>query len=306
MPMPELGPRNNGPKSLYNSARDVLVKYINTMDNVGDLDYRILEPVLRKVTSPLQLKKLETNSPQLAGDDAELWRKFIARDFGADAVAKYVPSNPRSWSKVYDKHARDAAKSADAAKAALKSQFNDLRSQKAGMRSQLVAAATLPPLKRKVPWGGFGGGGGSSGGSGWGKSRDNWDTKAGSKTKNIVQRARREAKELSVFRGRNSKLAVPMHELKAGRVSRDMVAKVEKRQKMVDAVEKPPPMPEVLRDEEERENEAERRAREDRLRAAMGQERRVATGGMEGGPKVVRRGRQADPFFRPTKMARRA
>lgn len=47
-------------------------------------------------------KKLEENCPQLKGEDADLWKRFIQRDFGADAVDKYVPKNPQSWSKVYD------------------------------------------------------------------------------------------------------------------------------------------------------------------------------------------------------------
>jgi len=47
-------------------------------------------------------KKLEANSPQIAGEDEDLWKKFIARDFGVDAVDKWVPRNPASWSKVYD------------------------------------------------------------------------------------------------------------------------------------------------------------------------------------------------------------
>lgn len=47
-------------------------------------------------------KKLEANSPQIAGEDEELWKRFIIRDFGADAVDKWVPKNPTGWSKVYD------------------------------------------------------------------------------------------------------------------------------------------------------------------------------------------------------------
>ena len=42
---------------------------------------------------------------------------------------------------------------------------------------------------------GLGGGGG-----GWGASADSWNSKVGSKTKNIVQKAQREAKEIGVFR----------------------------------------------------------------------------------------------------------
>lgn len=69
---------------------------------MGDIEYRVVAPVLKKITSPLQLRNLEARSPQLAGDDAELWKKFIARDFGTDSVDKWVPKNPKNWSRIYD------------------------------------------------------------------------------------------------------------------------------------------------------------------------------------------------------------
>jgi hypothetical protein len=68
----------NGPLNLYTYARNVLVKYINCTSS--------------SIFCPLQI----------AGEDIELWKKFIARDFGIDAVDKFAPKNLKSWSKVYD------------------------------------------------------------------------------------------------------------------------------------------------------------------------------------------------------------
>ncbi|KAA8899636.1 RNA polymerase II transcription factor SIII subunit A-domain-containing protein [Sphaerosporella brunnea] len=192
----------NGPQSLYSCAKSVLIKYINTLEDVGDLEYRILEPVLKKVTSPHQLKKIEANSPQIAADDEELWKKFIQRDFGATAVEKWVPKNPSGWSKVYDKHRKEESKRHELAAEALSKEYQGLQSSKETGRTRLVSASSLPPVRKKQPWGG------SS--SGWGQSANSWNHQAGIKTKNIIQKAKREAKEMSRFRSENSKLARPM------------------------------------------------------------------------------------------------
>jgi hypothetical protein len=49
-----------------------------------------------------QQKTIEENCPQIAAEDEELWRKFIARDFGVDAVEKIQPKMPGGWARVYE------------------------------------------------------------------------------------------------------------------------------------------------------------------------------------------------------------
>lgn len=105
--------------------------------------------------------------------------------------------------------------------------------------------------------------------------------KAGSKTKNIIERARKEAKEVSLFQGRNSKLAVPMHALKSGKVSRDMEAKI-KRQEAPTQTEQRKRKAVVVEDDDDEGEEA--------------------AGGKPGLEKrVVRKRPAADPFMRPKK-----
>lgn len=94
--------------------------------------------------------------------------------------------------------------------------MTSLTSAKASARARIITnTAGLPPTQRK-----------KGDGSGWGRAADSWTTKAGSKTKNIVAKARREAKELSMFRGRNSRLAAPTHTLRHAEVSRNLKEKM--------------------------------------------------------------------------------
>ena len=46
-------------------------------------------------------RELEKRCPQIAGEDIEIWRKFIKRDILNWEKKLQEPSNPKSWSKVY-------------------------------------------------------------------------------------------------------------------------------------------------------------------------------------------------------------
>ncbi|KAF8250766.1 hypothetical protein K440DRAFT_131073 [Wilcoxina mikolae CBS 423.85] len=299
-------PNTDGPLTLYAYARNVLVKYINSIEDVGDMEYRILEPVLKKITSPHQLKKLEANSPQIAGEDVELWKKFIARDFGIDAVDKFSPKNPKSWSKVYDKHQKEATLAQERAAEALKAQFSSLNSAKEGGRTQVLDPSRLPPVRRSKPWGSSGGGGGSSGG--WGPA-NNWDAKVGSKTKNIIQKARREAKEIARRNGTrvpdkakqppavvSALMRQKIKTVEEIRSERDKIAEESRRGGRESGM-----MPgkrkieqrreEVEQDDDEAEEERRRKAGERRTFVAAGPKVKAA-------PEK----KAVDPFFRPKKV----
>jgi len=219
-----------------------------------------------------------------------LWKKFIARDFGMDAVDRYVPQNPKSWSKVYDKHQRSATIAATEAAERLKAQFSSHTQHKESARTRLVNPASLPPIRKSR----------GPGTSSWGQSANNWDAKVGSKTKNIIQRARREAAEISRFQGKNSKLGKPMKDLQAGGVSERMKERIrnsedikqERERTVIGIGEKR--KSEMLEDEDD--EEQIRRAEEFRRKA---NERRVpvVTGTARGKVQVERKA--ADPFFRP-------
>ncbi|PWW73347.1 hypothetical protein C7212DRAFT_360591 [Tuber magnatum] len=208
-------------KSLYLLTKNVLIKHVDSIDDIGDLDYALVRPVLLKITSPIQLKKLEANCPQIRGEDSEVWKLLIGKHFGQDALHKMELEEPKNWSKAYDKLQKAADAAAAAATETLRAQMTKMSSAKQQSRAKILTSTVgLPPAGRPRSFGG---------GGGWGGTGNNWTVKAGSKTKNIIDKARREAKELSVFRGRNSVLAAPTHTLKRQEVDRKMKEKLMKK-----------------------------------------------------------------------------
>ncbi|KAF3905928.1 Elongin-A [Orbilia brochopaga] len=77
------------------------------IDDVGNLPFFLVRPILSRIENPANLRTIEKNCPQIAGEDAELWIDYIRRDFGDQALEKYRPENPESWSKVYRKLKRE-------------------------------------------------------------------------------------------------------------------------------------------------------------------------------------------------------
>lgn len=164
-----------------------------------------------------------------------------------------------------------ADEAAAAATETLRAQMTKMSSAKQQSRAKILTSTVgLPPTGRPRSFGG---------GGGWGGTGNSWTVKAGSKTKNIIDKARREAKELSVFRGRNSVLAAPTHTLKRQEVDRKMREKLMK--KMGDAKGK-----EKEGDGEEEEAEASRRRNDNISNNKRGRDD-TAIGGDDRGPKRI-------------------
>ncbi|KAH9861791.1 hypothetical protein J1614_011544 [Plenodomus biglobosus] len=94
--------------SLYEMARQRLIKNIHLLDSVADLPFHFVEPVLRYVQNPDQLQLLEENCEQLKGETGDIWLRFIKRDIPNWETRKYEPRDPRNWSKAYRKLKKDA------------------------------------------------------------------------------------------------------------------------------------------------------------------------------------------------------
>ncbi|KAF8470716.1 hypothetical protein BDZ91DRAFT_653994 [Kalaharituber pfeilii] len=89
-----------GAPSLFQLCSKILIKYIDEVDDVGDMQYRTVKHIITKVTDPSKLKSIEHKCPQIAGECGDLWKKFIKRDFRADPE-KYLPKDETLWYKVY-------------------------------------------------------------------------------------------------------------------------------------------------------------------------------------------------------------
>lgn len=185
---------------------------------MGDFEYWKIRPVLSRVTSPEQLHRIELASPQIRGEDAELWRAFIQRDVPNWKLKNYVPKNPLKWYEVYMRYKKEYTREIERDKERLREALLGIKKEKETHVSKVVDAKYLPKVPRDprmlannagVPI--------------EGRKRamakpglSSLSFAGGSKTKmkdpaSVLTRARREAKEIS---SRN-KLGKPAHSLYA-------------------------------------------------------------------------------------------
>ncbi|KAK6358665.1 hypothetical protein TWF730_007988 [Orbilia blumenaviensis] len=101
--------------TLFELAKRVCIRHTNHINDVGELPYSVIRPVLIRVEDPDRLKEIEKNSPQLVPETDELWQSFIRRHLGEDVLDRLLnpvdyeeasggdPSITRAidWSTVY-------------------------------------------------------------------------------------------------------------------------------------------------------------------------------------------------------------
>lgn len=122
------------------------IRSLRGITDVADTPYELIKPVLRKIQNPDQLHEIETNSPQIADADAELWRAFIARDIPQWEDKIIEPKNPRSWWKVYRKLVRQEERAKEEQEAKLADAMRGLKSEREANRAQFVGKV-IPQAK---------------------------------------------------------------------------------------------------------------------------------------------------------------
>ncbi|KAH7378288.1 RNA polymerase II transcription factor SIII subunit A-domain-containing protein [Pyrenochaeta sp. MPI-SDFR-AT-0127] len=124
--------------SLFELARQRLIKNIDMLNDVGDIPFSFLEPVLRFIQNPDQLQELEENCTQLLGETGDIWLRFIKRDIPDWNKKPHEPRDPRNWSKVYRKLKKDMEKEKQADADALKQQMQALQKDRAQNKTLIV------------------------------------------------------------------------------------------------------------------------------------------------------------------------
>jgi len=141
--------------SLYKMACRAAIRNADSIDDLGDeITYEMALPILRRVQDPDQLMKIEQNSPQIADQTGELWRKFIERDIQRWKEKIIEPKNPASWSKVYRKLKKQDEAERLAAEEALKQALNARKAEKESHSANIVRAV-IPQGKKAASrsWG---------------------------------------------------------------------------------------------------------------------------------------------------------
>lgn len=124
--------------SLYELAQKTLIKHASSIVDVGDLPYRFVRPVLKRIEKPEQIKQLEDNCPQLLGETGELWFRFVQRDIPGWQTKKHKPRDEKNWSKVYAMLKREAERDRQAQEQALKDSLNALKAKREESTTTIV------------------------------------------------------------------------------------------------------------------------------------------------------------------------
>jgi elongin-A len=151
-------------QSLFELARQRLIKNIDLLNDIGDIPFSFLEPVLRNIQNPDQLQELEENCPQIQGETGEIWKKFIRRDIPDWEKKPHQPRDPRNWHKVYRKLKKDTEREKQEQEYALKEQMRALQKDRAQNKTLIVdSKAGYGARSNRVFGLGSGSGWGSSG-----------------------------------------------------------------------------------------------------------------------------------------------
>ena len=178
-------------KSLFELATSVCVKNIKQLDSIGDyLPYTAVSNILGKVESAVQLRQIELNSPQIEGETGELWLKLIERDFPLEVRSQsYKPQDPKKWYRVWEKYKKAHDRSIAEGENKLKEALAGLRQDKEKNTSKVVETKDLLNgglVRRRAR---------APGRQLFGRSP------AAPPTKNLLQKARREAQEIARIHG---------------------------------------------------------------------------------------------------------
>ncbi|KAJ8132052.1 hypothetical protein O1611_g1575 [Lasiodiplodia mahajangana] len=188
-------------KSLVDLCTAVCLRNIRDINDMGYAPYGVVRPILLKIDNAAQLRRIEINSPHLEGETVECWRRLIARDFPVLSERhNYVPTNPKSWHKIYSKYRHLDRTAKREAEEKLKNAFKEIKKEKDDNVSQVINydSRKLPRLPRDVkPQVGI-----RRKGSRMGPDLSELRFTGGSRTKtntpkSLLKRAIREAKEIS-------------------------------------------------------------------------------------------------------------
>jgi elongin-A len=139
--------------SLYELARQRLIKNIDMLTDIGDIPYSFLEPVLRHIQNPTQLQELEENCSQIQGETGEIWQRYIRRDIPDWDKKPHTPRDPKNWSKVYRKLMRDAEKEKLDQENQLKQQMKALQADRDVNKTLIMTTSKSYGARSSSFWG---------------------------------------------------------------------------------------------------------------------------------------------------------
>ena len=133
---------------LFDIVTRACIKNFKRINDVGEISYKLVRPILLKIESPEQLYKLECQSPQLIGADAELWLNFMRRDVPGFESKPHQPADPKNWYKVYLKLKRESENDMTRGEEQLLASLNKIQEEKASKVAEIKDWKKMPRIPR--------------------------------------------------------------------------------------------------------------------------------------------------------------
>lgn len=180
--------------SLSAMAQNAAIRNIGSITDIADLPYHAVEPILRRIDNPQQLRDIEVACPHIAENSGPIWQEFIKRDVSKGESKMLYPKDPKNWWKVYRKMVKQEAADKEAAEEGLKQAMMGLQEAKGAKQTEYVPKVFSLGQKKKT---GFFDGV-RHGGGGGGKAPMLWNAKTGRDAFGAMQRAT--ASKVKVFK----------------------------------------------------------------------------------------------------------
>lgn len=180
--------------SLSAMAQNAAIRNISSITDIADLPYHAVEPILRRIDNPQQLREVEIACPHIAESSGPLWQELIKRDVSKAESKMLYPKDPKNWWKIYRKMCKQEAEDKLAAEEGLKQAMMGLKEAKGEKETTFVPKVFSLGAKKKT---GFFDGV-KHGGGGGGKAPMLWNAKTGRDAFGAMQRAT--ASKVKVFK----------------------------------------------------------------------------------------------------------
>jgi elongin-A len=197
-------------------AQNAAIRSISSITDIADLPYHAVEPILRRIDNPTQLREVEIACPHIAENSGPLWQELIKRDVSKAESKMLYPKDPRNWWKIYRKMCKQEAEEKLAAEEGLKQAMMGLQEAKGSKETTFVPKVFSMGAKKTT---GFFDGVKHGGGSG-GKAPMLWNAKTGRDAFGAMKRAT--ASKVKVFKP-TSRYYVPDAKSQIKAVPRSMI-----------------------------------------------------------------------------------
>ncbi|KAK0617894.1 hypothetical protein B0T17DRAFT_536147 [Bombardia bombarda] len=139
------------PRSLVEMCIRTAIENVHMITSVENMPPKAIQEILRAVKSAKQLHQIEINhsDDSIYDESVEHWKRIIKRDFKIlSAKHQWVPSNPKSWHKVWEKYKKLETESNARATEALKAAFATQKEQRESRMATIISVSDTKKLPR--------------------------------------------------------------------------------------------------------------------------------------------------------------